>query len=257
MSLDARQPRDRRFQRRVPIAERGLDAFSEPKPPAGWQPAPRPPAATPRPAMPPFEHELRTPRLYAAAEANDVPALIDAATHPWAWQGDQLVQAAGLAARAGALEALTWLLDHGVAAAATTEYLFNRETSVDVGSEPLMNFAAAGGVIAIAELLLARGASVTVSDGSGRTPMHEAAARGHSDMIQWLIRQGAEIDALAFEGTPLAFAAGGNHAAAVQMLLSAGTDPHRKHAHCLSPLERARAYPPLAAILQASAGRQT
>lgn len=255
MSLDPRQPRDPRFHRRVPLAERGLDAFSEPRPPASWQPAPKPPMPPPRPAMPPFEHEHRTPRLFAAAEANDLPALIDAATHPWAWHGDQLIRAAGLAARAGALDALTWLLDHGVAAAATTEHLFNREISVDVGSEPLMSFAAAGGVIAIAELLLARGASVGVSDGSGRTPMHEAAARGHAEMIRWLIRHGAEIDALAFDGTPLASAASCNHFEAARILLEAGADPHLKHGSCGSPIEQARAHPEITAILNKSARR--
>lgn len=250
MSRDSSQPRDPRFRQRVPIAERTPGPFDDPKPPAGWQPAPRPAPEPLRPLMPPQEHEVREPRLYAAAKADDVAALAEAANHRWDWHGDELIRAAGAAAEAGAMNALRWLLDHGVAAAARTAKCYNREISVDVGSEPLMNFAAAGGVVEVATFLESRGACVGMSDGSGRTPLHAAAGRGHTEMVRWLLDRGADVNALAFEGTPLALAAWGGHVEAVRALLAAGADPNLKHGCCESAIGQGRRHPAVRAVLE-------
>lgn len=73
-------------------------------------------------------------------------------------------------------------------------------------------------------------------------------------MVRWLIRHGAEFDARAFDGTPLAFAAAGRHLDAARLLVAAGADPHRKHGACQSPLERSAPHSDLRAVL-ASASR--
>jgi ankyrin repeat protein len=202
--------------------------------------------------MPPSEHETREPRLYSAASADDTDALQEVTNCPWDWHGDELVSAAGYAARHGALDALRWLLAHGVHATDTTARNFNREISADVGSEPLMVFAAQGGSIDAAELLLSRGAAASASDGTGRTPLHAAAAHGHLPMLRWLIAHGADVNALAFEGTPLAGAVSCNRPEIVRELLAAGADPARKHDWCSSALEAARAHPALLALLTAA-----
>lgn len=241
-----------RFKSRVPPSERRPDLMGDPVPPPGWDPEWRkhpPPGPARRPLMPPIEHESRCARLLAAAARNDVRGLAEATTTEFDWHADELVQAAGIASRTGALDGLRWLLAHGVSAQATTEYCFNREISADVGSEPLMNFAAAGGSIAAAEVLLAAGAGVCGSDGSGRTALHAAACGGHVAMATWLISHGADVNALAMEGTPLAGAVSCGQVEMARVLVSAGAKPGLKHDWCASALEAAAGKPEMLHLL--------
>lgn len=49
--------------------------------------------------------------------------------------------------------------------------------------------------ITVAEFLYERGADVQCPDTSGRTPLHAAARMNHKDMIVWLIKHGADLEA--------------------------------------------------------------
>ena len=52
--------------------------------------------------------------------------------------------------------------------------------------------------------LLMRGAMINVRDKSGWTPLHRAAARGHTEVVRFLLEQDADIDAVNSSGdTPL------------------------------------------------------
>ena len=70
---------------------------------------------------------------------------------------------------------------------------------------------------------LARGASVGASDYSGSTPLHYAAMSGNVHLVRRLIEMGAEVDA-ENEGklTPLMNAVANDHADVVEILLREG-----------------------------------
>lgn len=60
----------------------------------------------------------------------------------------------------------------------------------------------------IAELLLKSGSDVNTQNKDFLTPIHEASARDHSDLVKLLIESGSELDKKDNEGrTPLYWAA--------------------------------------------------
>ncbi|RPI84304.1 MAG: ankyrin repeat domain-containing protein, partial [Chloroflexi bacterium] len=62
--------------------------------------------------------------------------------------------------------------------------------SVGVHNLPVLYFAAVGGRIKTAEILLERGADINAGTG-GNTPLHGAAWLGHTEMVRWLLKHGA------------------------------------------------------------------
>jgi ankyrin repeat protein len=82
------------------------------------------------------------------------------------------------------------------------------------------------------EKLLGEGASPSVQDGDGGTPLHDASAGGYDGIVRMLLAaataRGAEVlkgcvDAQDGDGeVPLHLAARGEHAGVVQQLLAAG-----------------------------------
>ncbi|MES3002574.1 MAG: ankyrin repeat domain-containing protein [Pseudomonadota bacterium] len=60
---------------------------------------------------------------------------------------------------------------------------------------PALVLAAAAGQLEAVELLLARGASLAVTDSRGNTPLHVASAAGHADAVRLLVKWGANINA--------------------------------------------------------------
>ena len=81
------------------------------------------------------------------------------------------------------------------------------------------------GHVLVAEVLLDCSWDIEAKDDEGARPLHYAAAEGHLQMIQLLLRRGAMVDCQRNHNTtPLHghIAAKGGHAAAVSLLLSLG-----------------------------------
>lgn len=83
-----------------------------------------------------------------------------------------------------------------------------------------LHVAADKGQLAVAKLVVERGAAVNALTDSGDiTPMHDAAFSGHIEMVEWLLEQGADPAArdTEFGATPLAWARfnGRNEVAAI------------------------------------------
>ena len=91
-----------------------------------------------------------------------------------------------------------------------------------------LHWAARANCLDCAKLLVSAGARLDVTDACGRTPLHEAAANARTALVQWLLQQGADVNAKSSgEAIPLHFAvnaddqAGG--VACAKLLLEAGS----------------------------------
>jgi ankyrin repeat protein len=91
---------------------------------------------------------------------------------------------------------------------------------------PLLCIAAQGGHVDMAEFLMAQGADVNARHPQlGCTPLHMAAEEGKADMARFLLSKGAKTNTTDITGaTPLHKAAGSGHADVVQVLIAGGAD---------------------------------
>eukprot|EP00312_Isochrysidales_sp_CCMP1244_P026612 CAMPEP_0202800246 /NCGR_PEP_ID=MMETSP1388-20130828/100102_1 /ASSEMBLY_ACC=CAM_ASM_000864 /TAXON_ID=37098 /ORGANISM="Isochrysis sp, Strain CCMP1244" /LENGTH=375 /DNA_ID=CAMNT_0049470227 /DNA_START=197 /DNA_END=1324 /DNA_ORIENTATION=+ len=97
---------------------------------------------------------------------------------------------------------------------------------------PLHAAAQSGAAAAVARLLRDGAEVDAVAVASGATPLHFAAGLGHCDALEALLGGGATVDAVASGGnTPLHVAAAGGHARAVRMLVQSGADLEARDAH--------------------------
>jgi len=114
---------------------------------------------------------------------------------------------AGLAAFFGHPETLRYLLDHGAdpntpAANATRVRPLHSAVAHDDDTVAMV----------VTDMLLAAGAAVNVRQAGGWTPLHQAAARGHAEMVRRLLDYGADPDAANDDGqTPRDTALASNH----------------------------------------------
>ncbi|OBA19285.1 hypothetical protein METBIDRAFT_79815 [Metschnikowia bicuspidata var. bicuspidata NRRL YB-4993] len=80
------------------------------------------------------------------------------------------------------------------------------------------------------KVLISKGASANESDFGGFTCLHEASLAGHTDIVEYLIANGADVNKQALEAgdfeTPLMDAAENKHISTVKTLLKNGADPH-------------------------------
>ncbi|KUI70689.1 Serine/threonine-protein phosphatase 6 regulatory ankyrin repeat subunit B [Cytospora mali] len=84
-----------------------------------------------------------------------------------------------------------------------------------------LSFAASKGYVEIAQLLITAGSEVNAITDSQETCLHEAAANGHGNMVELLLRNDANPDLarLCDGSTPLHLAAGAGHEAAARALV--------------------------------------
>ncbi len=105
------------------------------------------------------------------------------------------------------------------------------------------HYAGASGEEATIRLFLEHGYGVNddiSGNGEGTTFLHMAAAHDAPGLIAYLIEQGAEVNALGYNGvTALMQAAGAGHAAVFDLLMRAGADPHIADMHGNTALGRA------------------
>ena len=52
------------------------------------------------------------------------------------------------------------------------------------------------GHLEVAELLIANGGDIELSNAHGRTVLHVSASRGHSSLVQYFLQQGALVNAV-------------------------------------------------------------
>jgi ankyrin repeat protein len=101
----------------------------------------------------------------------------------------------------------------------------------------LLHEAAAKGDKDVVEWLIAKGAKVNAKAESGWRPLHEAAQFGNKDTVKLLLDRGANVNAIDKGGeTPLHWAAGGGHKDVVKLLLDRGANVNYKDKGGMTPL---------------------
>jgi len=80
------------------------------------------------------------------------------------------------------------------------------------------------GNIPLMRLFLSRGADLYLSNGNGETALALAAWRGQLEAVKWLVERGASVNAPPRQWSPLHYAVFGGHAAVADYLLAQGAD---------------------------------
>lgn len=101
--------------------------------------------------------------------------------------------------------------------------------------DSLLSLACSAGYYELAQVLLAMSAQVEDrGQKNDCTPLMEAASAGHNEIIELLIKHGADVNATSSSGnTPLMYACAGGHVNAVRLLLEHGAnvEDHNENGH--------------------------
>jgi ankyrin repeat protein len=142
-----------------------------------------------------------------------------------------------LAARYGDVKKVRKALAEGVD-------VHTRETArPNVGRTPLHyaaggpQYGAGGQHLDVAKVLLAKGADVNAKAEGGYTPLHVASGLGQKEIVQLLLRSGANPNALDTRGTPLHAAVLQGQKDIVLLLLNAGAQVNASDPHGTRPLD--------------------
>lgn len=103
--------------------------------------------------------------------------------------------------------------------------------------------AAQSGDLALVRQLISSGQLVSAFDDLGKTPLHYAVEGEHFEIVAFLIRSGAQVDARdqrTIGNTPLGEVAGNCSLRMAQLLVEAGADPTIPGWMQLSALDRAK-----------------
>jgi len=115
-----------------------------------------------------------------------------------------------------------------------------RDPSPD--NDTRLHTAARQGQATVVQFLLENGAEVDARNKSVRTPLHEASVTGRRAVVQLLLDRKADPNAADQNGnTPGHLAAGEGYKAVLEALLSAGAEPNAKSTDGSTPLHRAAA----------------
>lgn len=90
------------------------------------------------------------------------------------------------------------------------------------GGATALHCAAVAGAAEVVDLLVRAGADLGARDEAGYTALHIAAERGDAAVVKVLVRAGAEVAAEIGDSSPLSLARRGRHQAAVGLLRQVG-----------------------------------
>lgn len=106
-----------------------------------------------------------------------------------------------------------------------------------------LHFAAQDGDLERARSLLASGCDDNSFDEIGKTPLHYAVQKEHFELVMFLLKNGADVNAhceAQIGNTPLADAAGTCSLRMAKLLIEAGADPRIRGWMQISALDRAK-----------------
>jgi ankyrin repeat protein len=187
-------------------------------------------------------------RLFQAVQEGDratVKSLLEAQPALAAAKNEQGLSAVMAAVYSGRNQIRDLLVEHGAAreaheAAATGQVgrlqeLLEKDpglaTLYSPDGFPVVALTAAFGHAAAAKYLVAKGADVNAvaTNGSGYTALTGAVTGGHTEIVAWLLTKGASVNHRYGPGySPLLAAAANGHLEIVKMLLEHGADPLAK-----------------------------
>ncbi len=102
---------------------------------------------------------------------------------------------------------------------------FYFETEVDKDAETALHFAASSNKLQVVDLLLRKGANIDAKDNLGKTALHIAVSEGRLETVKILLKKGANIKALENDGkTALHIAACDGKLEIIDFLLQKGAD---------------------------------
>ena len=108
-------------------------------------------------------------------------------------------------------------------------------------AERLNGAALQGNASQVSELIGKRANLEWKDEANGATALHNATWKGHTAVVEMLIKAGAKLEATNKHGTTaVGIAAYGGHADALEKLLAAGANPNVKNSKGDTPLERAK-----------------
>jgi ankyrin repeat protein len=89
------------------------------------------------------------------------------------------------------------------------------------------------------------------------TPLHQAAYKGHKEIVELFIAEGADVDAKDDKGyTPLHWAARNGHKEIAELLIAKGADVNAKADGGRTPLDMAKLHPETADLLRKHGGKR-
>jgi ankyrin repeat protein len=114
--------------------------------------------------------------------------------------------------------------------------LINGRGAPNSGLQTQLHEAARVGHLTVAQFLLANGADVDALDSQNQTPLHYAAMNGHKSMVELLLANKAAVEPKPNPTTPLHLAAANGYKLVASVLLAHGANVNAKNAAGWTPL---------------------
>jgi ankyrin repeat protein len=106
---------------------------------------------------------------------------------------------------------------------------------------PPLTMASYSDQLEIVQFLIAQGADVNARDAAGNTALMGAVFKGHAEQVRLLLEAGTDVDAVNSQGgTALSFAVAFEKVDIARMLVAAGADPDKTDGQGMSPRNLAR-----------------